>query len=53
MATEVDGVGGDVVMWPLTLMRLKGCCGVGSVINEIGGDVVMKTLKLLRLERMS
>ena len=53
MATEVDEIGGDVVMWPLKMMDLRGCCYVAIVDDEIGGDVAIWTLKLMRLERMS
>ena len=53
MANEVDDIGEDVAMWPLMLMRLKGCCDVANEVDEIGGDVVMWPLKLMRLKEMS
>ena len=41
MATEVDGIGGDVVMCPLKSMRLEGCGDVAAEVDEIEGHVVM------------
>ena len=51
MAAVVDEIGGDIVMCPLKLMRLKGMLYCGIVVDEIGGEVVMWILKLIRLER--
>ena len=37
MATEVDEIGGDVIMWPL---KLRGYRDVNTDVDEIGGDIM-------------
>ena len=36
MATDVDEIGEDVVMWPPMLMRMEGCRDVATEVDEIG-----------------
>ena len=47
MATEVDEIGGDVVMSPLKLMRFEGCRDVATKVDDVGVDVVMWPLKMM------
>ena len=35
MATDVDEIGGDVVLWLLKLMRLEGCRDVATEVDAI------------------
>ena len=53
VATEVDEIEREVVMWTLQLMRLGECRDVSTEVDDIKGDVVMWPLLLMRLEKMS
>ena len=35
MTANVDEIAGNVVLWPLKLMRLDGCRDVASEVDEI------------------
>ena len=48
MAAEVDGIGGEVVMWLLKLVIIKRCPDVAAKIDEIGRDVMMRPLRSMR-----
>ena len=37
VATEVDEIEGDIVMWPPKLMRLEGCRNVATDVVDIEG----------------
>ena len=41
MGTEIDEIGGDVGLWLLKLMGLKGCRVVAPDVDEIVGDGLM------------
>ena len=34
MSTEVDEIEGDVVMWPLKLVRFEGCHNVATEVDK-------------------
>ena len=53
MATEVDEIGEDDVMWPLMLMRMAGRRDVAKEVDEFERDLVMWPLTLMKFMGMS